>query len=264
MAKGGPHKRAPAPRLAWDALGLALRDYWRGDTRAFAQVHRGDGVSYPMPARLFFRGRAALSPLERAALRLCRGEVLDVGAGAGCHALLLQARGLDVTALDASPHAVAVMRERGVRRAVRGEAMAIPPGPFATVLLLMNGIAVVETITGLRRFLRQLRSSVPAEGQVIFDSMDLRLDPLSRAGALARARRGGRYFGELDFRLEYRGTLGPRFRLLFIDPARLVREARAAGWRGQIARRGAGGRYLARLAPLPNRARPPRPNRSKS
>jgi len=261
--RGSRYVGGPAgPRRAWDALGLALRDYWRGHLRASVQVHRADGVSYPMPARLFFRGRSALSSLERMALRLCRGRILDVGAGAGCHSLLLQARGFEVTALDVSPHAVSVMRRRGLRRVARGEAMAPPPGPFDTVLLLMNGIAVVGTLAGLRRFLRRVGASLPADGQVLFDSLDLRRDPLSRPGALARARHAGRYFGELCFRLEYRGRMGPPFRLLFVDPARLVREARDAGWRCEVILRAAQGRYLARLTPPPQRARKPRQERS--
>jgi hypothetical protein len=56
--------------------------------------------------------------------------------------------------------------------------------------------------------------------------------------------------------------MGPPFRLLFVDPARLVREARDAGWRCEVILRAAQGRYLARLTPPPQRARKPRQERS--
>jgi methylase of polypeptide subunit release factors len=44
------------------------------------------------------------------------GKVLDIGSGAGRHAVALPDRGLDVTALDDSPGAAEVCRGRGVER----------------------------------------------------------------------------------------------------------------------------------------------------
>jgi SAM-dependent methyltransferase len=230
----------------WNPLGLSIRDYARGDRGAAVIVLRGDGVAYPMPARLLFRPPQRFSALERAALRHCRGRVLDIGAGAGCHTLALQRRGLDVTAVDASPEAVRVMKSRGVRRCRVGNGLELPGAPYDTVLLLMNGIAIVKSIAGLHRFLRRCQRGIAPGGQILFDSMDLRLDDLSR-NAPGRTRRSGRYFGEMSFRLRYRNRTGPRFQLLFIDFARLAREAERAGWRAQILFDEGEGRYLARL-----------------
>lgn len=41
--------------------------------------------------------------LERTALQLATGKILDVGAGSGCHSLALQEAGKDVHAIDISP-----------------------------------------------------------------------------------------------------------------------------------------------------------------
>jgi SAM-dependent methyltransferase len=241
-----PSRRTEAS-AGWDCLGLAIRDYGLGDRRAAVTVLRGDGVIYPMPARLFFREWRSLAPMERLAVRLCRGRVLDIGAGAGCHSLELQRRGLDVVALDASPHAVAAMRRRGVRQARRGDGLRPSGGPFDTLLLMMNGIAIVKSLAGLRRFLRRARRVVAPGGQMIFDTLDMRRDETSQPGVRRRLRQGRRYHGELGFRMRYRGRTGPRFQLLFIDPAQLAVEARRCGWRSQVVRRGEQGRYLARL-----------------
>jgi len=56
---------------------------------------------------------------ELLALSLCRGKVLDIGAGAGSHTLVLQRQGLEVTALEVSPGAANVMQKRGVKTVVQ-------------------------------------------------------------------------------------------------------------------------------------------------
>jgi SAM-dependent methyltransferase len=255
----------------WHPHGLAIRDYAAGDRRAAVIAHRSDGAVYPMPARVFFRAPRAFPALERFALGECRGRVLDIGAGAGCHALALQARGLPVTALDISPAAVRVMRRRGVRDARVGDVFRFDPradsgvdggaggapdaaqdaAPYDTLLLMMNGIAIAGTLAGLRRLLRRVRRWIPADGRLLLDSMDLRRDDGFDRSALARARRRGRYFGEICYRFEYKGRIGPDFPTLFVDPRTLLREAAQAGWRGQMLFEEEDGSYLARLGPEP-------------
>jgi SAM-dependent methyltransferase len=244
-----------AAAAGWHPHGLAIRDYLAGDRAAAVTAHRSDGLRYDIPAAVFFRAPGRFDPLERAALARCRGRVLDAGAGAGCHSLALQARGLSVCALDVAPQAVAAMRRRGVQEAVRGDVLRYRGGPFDTLLLLMNGIALVKSLPGLARFLKRARRLVRPGGQVLLDSLDLRRDDWSRAEALRRRRTGRRYFGVLGFRLEYRGRLGPGFHLLFIDPATLARHAARAGWDCQVIKTGAQGRFLARLTPKPIQTR---------
>ena len=79
-------------------------------------------------------------PQERLVLGRCRGRVLDVGAGGGRHSLRLQARGLEVWALDVSPEAARVMRERGVRRVRQGRFLDFAESGFDTALLLGHGL----------------------------------------------------------------------------------------------------------------------------
>ena len=49
-------------------------------------------------------------------IREAKGKVLDVGAGSGCHSLVLQEKGIDVTAIDISPLSVETTKERGVKK----------------------------------------------------------------------------------------------------------------------------------------------------
>src|SRR5207247_9371063 len=60
-------------------------------------------------------------------------RVLEVGCGRGALAARLQARGLEVTALDASPEAVASARALGVQ-AVAGDFLEFVAEPFDAVL----------------------------------------------------------------------------------------------------------------------------------
>ena len=47
---------------------------------------------------------------------MATGKTLDVGAGSGCHSLVLQEKGIDVTAIDISPLSVETMKERGIKK----------------------------------------------------------------------------------------------------------------------------------------------------
>lgn len=63
--------------------------------------------------RFFYRDADDFPELEHIALALCDGKVLDVGAGVGSHALFLQEKGFDVTALEISATACDIMAKRG-------------------------------------------------------------------------------------------------------------------------------------------------------
>lgn len=53
-----------------------------------------------MSVAYLFRDFKDMPKLEQKALQLVKGRVLDVGCGAGSHALYLQEKGFDVTAID--------------------------------------------------------------------------------------------------------------------------------------------------------------------
>jgi hypothetical protein len=76
---------------AYDPHGAALLDGFRGDASAMLICHQ-DGARDDVPASLWLR--ETIDSLKALALDLCHGHVLDLGAGAGLHALELQRRGL--------------------------------------------------------------------------------------------------------------------------------------------------------------------------
>jgi SAM-dependent methyltransferase len=235
---------------AWEPYEKAMRAYHRGNRNATIVVY-DDYERDEAPIAYFFRDPTQFPPLEQTALDLCRGRVLDVGAGSGCHTLALQERGFQVTAIEVLPALVRILQERGVHDVRRATWMELQAEPFDTVLMMMNGLGLAETLTGLRRFFRDARRLLRPGGQVLADSTDVRvrMDPeAKRSGRLTR--RDGRYIGELHFQLEFEGRKGPPFSQLYVDPETLDQYAREEEWRCEIVcPPDQYGNYLARLTP---------------
>jgi 2-polyprenyl-3-methyl-5-hydroxy-6-metoxy-1,4-benzoquinol methylase len=174
----------------------ALLDFFNGDRLAKVIVHREDGLKSDMPMDVFFRPPSVFSSLERTALGLCRGEVLDVGAGGGCHSLALQERRIRVLAIDISPQAVEIMSKRGVRQVQCADVFELQASPFDTLLLMMHGLGMVGSLPGLDRFLSHAHHLIKPGGQILCDSLDVHTTtgPIHLAYQEAN-RRTGRYFG---------------------------------------------------------------------
>ena len=243
-----------------DPHGSALLAYFEGDSSATLIIRRDDGFEAPIPVALFFRGVEEFSRIEKAAIDTCHGHVLDVGAGSGLHSLEIQSRGMKVTAIDISAAAVDVMGRRGLRDARCADFFTFEGGPFDTVLLLGNTIAMVETCEGLRRFLGRAARLASRDGQVLLESLDVsKTDDPAHLAYHEMNRRTGRPIGMTKIQVEFRGAAGPYFGWLHIDPESLHREASRAGWRSEVLVQEANGQYLARLCHLVIADQPHRP-----
>jgi len=229
-------------REAYNPHGAALLDCFRGEASAMLICHQ-DGVRDDVPAVFWLR--ETIDQLESQALDLCRGRVLDVGAGAGLHTLELQRRGYDVTAIDIAPECIAIMRERGVLKAEAVDLYAFHGGPFDTIICLCNGLDKVGRLADLPRFLGRMRELLAPNGQLIADSFDPRIGAdAARLAEQSRKEATGRYFGEVDLQFEYKGRSGAPFSVLHVDFDTLSGIAKQCGWRCEMIG-GDGGHYLA-------------------
>ena len=158
-----------------DPMGAAIRDYFRQGKSAQLKVLSSLFDDDEMPVAHLFRSYHGMPPLEQRALNEARGKVLDVGAGAGCHALALQERGFDVTAVDISPLSCETMKERGVANV---ECVNIFNQRFQerfdTLLLLMNGTGIAGKLSRLPQLLSRLKQLMNPGAQILIDSSDLR------------------------------------------------------------------------------------------
>jgi SAM-dependent methyltransferase len=236
-----------APDVPLGPHARALAAYHAGRTNAVLELRTDQGEEdEEFPVEVFFR--TELFPFEEAALDLCRGRILDLGAAVGVHSLILQERGFDVTSVEIVPEAAEIARERGVRDVRTGDFLEMHLDPANTVLLLMNGPGPCGTLEGFDRLMIRLHDIVLPGGQVIFDSGPPRVSEDSRAlpGTIP-ARELGRYPGEAWVQLSFDGEEGAPFRELYIDRDTARTHAEAAGWSFAIAYEGESGTYTAKL-----------------
>jgi SAM-dependent methyltransferase len=228
--------------------GKSLLDYYNGDRTAEITLRRDDGFETVIPIRVFFRSETEFFPGELEAINLCRGIVLDIGAGSGIHSLVLQSRGMKVTAVDIDPNAVNIMIDREIKNVRCVDVMKFESGPFDTLLMLGHGIGMVEDIQGFYNFLDHASSLIGDNGQLLLNSVDVRQtgDQIHLKYHQSN-RNAGRYIGEVRMQFEYKGEKGPFFGWLHIDPQTLQKLAAMRYWNSEIIFQGENGEYLARL-----------------
>lgn len=199
-----------------DPVGLALLDYLNGVRGKDINVISPDVEDDVIPVDYMFRSFDDMPEVEQEALKLARGKVLDVGAGAGCHALYLAEQGLEVTAIDSSPGCVEAMKRQGLKDARIQDIWKLANEKFDTILLMMNGMGFAGEIQYLPKFLRHLKTLLNPGGQILFDSTDLIYLFLDDEGG-AWLNLNEKYIGEITYEMEYDGISSGKFPWLFVD-----------------------------------------------
>ena len=228
-----------------DPMGHAIADYHATGKAARLRVLSPAFDEDEIPVKTLFRPFDGMPRIEQEALRQASGTILDVGAGAGCHSLALQEMGKRVTAIDISPLAVATMRQRGVED-VREQDFFALDSKYDTILMLMNGIGIVGTISRLPAFFMQVDSLLAPGGQLLCDSSDICYVYEDEDGFIDLTGVEG-YYGELTYQMRYKGIKGESFPWLFIDAETLREQAAQHGFDCEVIARGEHYDYLARL-----------------
>ena len=214
-----------------DLPGLAIHQYYQSGRNRRIRVYSPLFYRDSIRPSLYFRDYSHMPLVEQKALDLCRGRVLDAGAGAGSHSLWLQKKGMDVTALDHSPLSCRVMRERGLSKVVCADFFQYREGVFDSLLLMMNGIGIAGSLKGVENLLDNLPNWLSRGGRLIFDSSDLSYLYQDRKGRdLSRYDFGMPYFGEIQFRFGYRSYLGNWFTWVYVDYSKMKTLASERGY----------------------------------
>lgn len=223
-----------------DVFGKALTDYYQNNKSDILHLYNSYLEPEEMPLDIFFRNEEEMPILEHRAIELCYGKTLDVGAGVGSHALILQNLTIDVTAIDICEDAVKIMKQRGVKKAYT-QNIFTSVNKYDTLLFLMNGIGLTETLPKFRAFLSKAKELINEGGQLIFDSSDISylFDKLEKPSQ--------HYFGEISYCYEYQNVRGKWFNWLYIDKETLTREAKAQGWKCDVIMEDNQDQYLAKL-----------------
>ena len=230
-----------------DAMGAAISEYQKtgkaGRLRVLSTMFDEDEIPVPH----LFRTFQQMPALEQKALELAHGRILDVGAGAGCHALELQGRGEDVTAIDISALSCEAMRERGIEK-VQCINLFDPRlmGSFDTILMLMNGTGIVGKLRNMPDFLHRIYQLLSDDGQLLIDSSDLKYLYENEDGTYD-IDPAGPYYGEVDYQMCYRKVKGEPFDWLYVDFMTLKMLSETNNLHFELVKEGEHFDYLARI-----------------
>ena len=229
-----------------DPMGAAIYDFHRNGSADVLKVYSSDFDDDEIPVSDLFREYEDMPYIERVALDLAAGRVLDVGAGSGCHSLALAKAGKESVAIDISPLSVEVMRERGVDARLVNLYDDSFAEKFDTVLMLMNGTGIIGTLENMETFFTRIRQLLNPGGSVLIDSSDLRYLFEEEDGSLM-IDLADDYYGLVDYQMQYKDVLGEPFDWLYVDFDTLAYYAEENGFMAEMVANGEHYDYLARL-----------------
>lgn len=228
-----------------DLFGKALLNYHQSPNSQTLDTWTNLTDVDPVPISYFFRSFSQMPKIEQHALSLCKGNVLDIGCGAGSHSLYLQDdQKLSVSGLDLSPGAIEVAKERGLTKTHCSSIYAFSEKKYDTLLLLMNGLGIAEELNGVGRLLNQLKQMLKPQGQILLDSSDLIY--LFDEEEVTAWLTDERYYGEVDYGIGFQGQK-EEFSWLYLDYPQLEQIALLTGLKCEKIMEGSNHDYLARL-----------------
>ncbi len=228
-------------------MGAAILDYQTKGKAGKLSILSSMFEEDEMPVKHLFRNLEEMPMLEQKALSLAKGKVLDVGAGAGCHALALQAQSIAVKAIDISPLSCEAMELRGVMDAecINLFDEHLETG-FDTILLLMNGTGFAGKIENLPALFNRLKALLYKGGQILIDSSDIKYIYENEDGSFD-INLNAAYYGEVDYQMVYKDIKGDSFDWLYVDFPLLKSIAESCGLHGELIAEGEHYDYLARF-----------------
>ena len=232
-----------------DLFGKAIFDFYTKNSPEDIITETSISEEDEMSVEYLFRTYNEMPKIERKALQLAKGKILDVGCGAGSHTLSLQnERNLEVTAIDISKKAIETCRLRGIKNAKVENVLDFEGEKFDTILLLMNGTGIFGQLKNCNKYLSKLKSLLNPGGQILIDSSDIiyMFDEDEDGGKWIPSEND--YYGELVFNISYKGEKEESFDWLYLDYNTLQNAAVANGLNCELVLEGEHYDYLAKLS----------------
>lgn len=212
-----------------DLMGKAIWDYFYQNSNE--DIITESTVSEPdvLPVSYLFRDFDEMPPIEQKALEISNGKILDVGAAAGSHSLYLQnQKQIEVTAIDISEKSIEICKLRGVKNSVCQNLLDFNAGTFDTILLLMNGTGIFETIDRMDDYLKKLYLLLNPGGQLLIDGTDILYMFENPEGIELPT---DHYYGEVEYYVSYKGEEDEPFQMLYLDYDNLKTAAEEIGFK---------------------------------
>ena len=230
-----------------DLLGKALLDFQTNNNPENVITETTISEADEMSIAYMFRDFNEMPKLEKQALKLSKGKILDVGCGAGSHALYLKEKSFEVLPIDISENAIETCRLRGLENAEVLDILELKDQKFDTILLLMNGTGIFGKLNKVAQYLNHLKELLNDGGQILIDSSDLiyMFDEDEDGGKWIPMHAD--YYGELVFNLSYKGENEEPFDWLYLDYNTLQNACIANDLKCELILEGENFDYLARI-----------------
>jgi len=233
-----------------DAMGQYLLKEDLDSKHSHEIVERDDGLIEATDySDRYFADFSAWGRDEQKAMKFVRGAVLDIGCGAGRHALYLQSMGFDVTGIDNSPGAIKVCKARGVKKA---KVLSIDqvdwfkPNSFNTIIMMGNNFGLFGTHKKAKKLLKKFLRITSADAQIIAETNN----PYKHNKQVHRDyhkfnKKRGRWPGELRLRVRNGNVIGKWFDYILVSPEEIRKILAGSGWKLSKIIRSKGSTYIA-------------------
>ena len=230
-----------------DPMGRAIYEYHKFGKAEDVVVHSSMFDDDVIPIETLFRSLVEMPAIERVALEAAYGDILDVGAGSGCHSLALKGLGKRSVAVDISPLSVQVMKERGLDARLVNFYDPSFTETFDTILMLMNGTGIIGNLDNIHTFFARVKQLLKPGGCLLIDSSDLRYLFEEEEDGSIMIDLADDYYGQVDFQMQYKEDLGESFDWLYLDFNTLAYYAEENGFKAEVLAEGEYYDYLAKL-----------------
>ena len=229
-----------------DPMGRAIYEYHKYGKADDVIVHSSMFDDDVIPVETLYRTFDQMPALEQKALELATGDILDVGAGSGCHSLALKEMGKNSVAVEISSLSVEVMKERGVDARLVNFYDSSFTETYDTILMLMNGTGIIGNLDNIQTFFSRIKQLLKPGGSLLIDSSDLSYLYEEEDGSLM-IDLADDYYGLVDFQMQYKDSMGEPFDWLYLDFNTLSYYAEESGFTAELIQEGEYYDYLARL-----------------
>lgn len=217
-----------------DIFGIVFKQQLESAEPIYHSIERNDGYIDCANTQGYFAAQEDWSSNERILLKHAESPVLDIGCGAGRHALFLQEKGLEIVGIDNSEGAVYVCKKRGLKNVVLGSACNLPSfkKPFSTFLLLFNNFGICGAQSETVKMLQRLYQISTPNAKILLSYADV--SQTKNPFHLAYHKRNlaaGRLKGQITIRLRYQGYIGSWFDIWLPTKGQFLETIQKAQWR---------------------------------